>query len=229
LLNVAFKPVIQIKDQIGGTSMQSVLKKVAFGAGALALGVGLSACGKLKDMPSSGKQSQTEAPATAVIPTSFQGVWSHAYHVYPPNEKDGTPQDGENHFKLAADGTLSQLESFQVSGTGNSSQRVSLKYKVVGKVAMRTPHSADLDARGEYLQKLQDLAVRIGVWNPSFEVVRVTHYKTPQLCVLAWEDDRGGALEGSAEDDSEDQCFERFSLAQMENYLKDKAKQGAGH
>ncbi len=206
--------------------MQSVLKKMAFSAGALVLTVGLSACGKVKDMPSSDKQSQTGVPAQVEIPTSFQGIWSHAYHVYPPNEKDGTPQDGENHFKLAADGTLSQLESFQVSGSGNYNQRVSLKYKVVGKIGMRSLHSADLDARGEYLQMLQDLAIRIGVFKPSFELVRNTNYFAPQLCVFAWEDDRGGVLEGSAQDGSDSQCFERFTLAQMENYLKDKAKQG---
>lgn len=204
--------------------MQLGLKKGVLGAGALALTLGLSACGKVKDMPSSDKQSQTEAPAAAAIPSSFQGIWSHAYHAYPPNEKEGTPVDGEDHLKLSADGTLSQLVSFRRPTPGLTGGRLELKYQVVGKVRMSTPHSAKLEATDTFLEKLQYLAQVIGLGNPSFEIFRVTNEGAPQLCILAWEDDRGGVLHGHATDGSDIQCFERFTSAQMEKYLKEISK-----
>jgi hypothetical protein len=204
--------------------MQSVLKKMAFSAGALALGVGLSACGKVKDMPRNDKQSQSEAPAGDVVPVSFQGIWSHAYHVYPPNEKDGTPQDGEDHFKLAADGTLYQLVSFRRPAEGVIGGRLELKYQVVGKVSMVTPHSAKLAAFNDFQEKLQYLAQLIGQGNPAFEILRITNEGPVQLCIAAWENDGGGILQGNAKDGSEVQCFERFTSLQMEKYLKETAK-----
>ncbi len=204
--------------------MQFVLRQMALSAGVLALSVGLAACGKVKDMPSSDKQSQNEAPGVATIPSSFQGIWSHAYHVYPPNEKDGTPVDGEDHLKLSADGTLSQLVSFRRPAQGVTGGRLDLKYQVVGKVSMTTPHSAKLQAINTFLEKLEELAELIGLGNPGFEVLRVTNEGAPQLCILAWEGDRGGVLQGNANDGSDIQCFERFTSLQMEKYLKEVAK-----
>ncbi len=200
--------------------MQSVLKKWAFSAGALALSVGLSACGKVKDMPSSDKQSQTEAPAGDAVPKSFQGIWSH--------DRGGIPADGETHLKIEADGTLNQLESFQVLNAGSATPTVSLKYKVVGKLTMQTLHSVGLDASGDFLAALQKEASKIGVLKGNYEVIRHTSRGNPQLCILAWEDDHGGFLDSSDAHSSDTYCFERFDLTKMEDYLRDTAKQCAG-
>lgn len=213
--------------------MQSVLRKMAFSAGALALGVGLSACGKVKDMPSSDKQSQNEAPAGDVVSKAFQGIWSDYGYVSSSNSTSSTPvltpHNVESHLKIAADGTIFRLSKYEVAGSGPDPRKVTLQYEEAGKVTMITPHSTALLPKGIFLETLLASSDHFGLSAPSFEMVRFTNGEKPEICILAWEGDHGGYLGGSNDFPYESQCYQRFTLKQMEDYFRDKAKQSSGH